>query len=72
MKGEDGGFSGRLPLTILLVPLMVYESKSFLPGLVFAMRVCGVSLYELCFLRKGLRWRVGKCEGLGVSAMNFF
>ena len=46
-----------LPRTILLVPLMVYESTSFLPGLVFAMRsekgVLGNVIFFSCCLVKG-------------------
>ncbi|QCD86598.1 hypothetical protein DEO72_LG3g1122 [Vigna unguiculata] len=37
-RGKRKGWLCVLPRTTLLVPLMVYESKSFLPGLVFAMR----------------------------------
>lgn len=36
-------------LTTLLVPLMLYESRSFFPGLVFAMRKIDFFLFFFCF-----------------------
>lgn len=45
----------RLPFTILLVPLMVYESSSFLPGLIFEATPGRVFAMEARVFRKKKR-----------------